>query len=286
MIPADVDYVRAQSLDAALAALVESEALVLAGGHSLVPMMKLRLARPSRVVDISRLDLGGLRNAGGELEIGALATWREIDESPLVRARFAAVAECAAGVGDLQVRNWGTIGGGTAHADPAADMPAALLAFDATIRLASADGERRVAARDFFLGPFTTARGDQEILVALTLPEPPPDEGSAYSAIKDPASGYPLAGAAARIRLDGERVASASVALTGLAGRPFRAAEVEEGLVGSSPAAVADMVRDALEGVPIADEPRIDAAYRRQLGRVVIRRAVESAAERARGGGA
>ena len=281
MIPASVDYLRAGSLEEALDALREPEAKVLAGGHSLVPMMKLRLARPSLLVDISRLPLGGVTASGGGCELGALATWEEIARAEGVPL---ALSECAAAVGDLQVRNWGTIGGGSAHADPAADMPAPLLAFGATMRLRSREGGREVKADEFFLGPFTTALGEEELLVAIHVPAPPAGAGSAYVAIRDPASGYPLAGAAARVGLEGATIASCAIALTGLAGRPFRARALEERLLGAEADSVETAAGDALAGVDVLDDPRTDPEYRRHLGRVVVRRALALAIRRAEEG--
>ncbi len=282
MIPAAVDYVRPESLEEALAALGEPETSVLAGGHSLLPMMKLRLAQPARVVDIGRLQLGEIRAGDGGLELGALVTWSEIAASRLVQGAWAAVADCAGAVGDLQVRNWGTIGGGVAHGDPAADMPAALLAFGASVRLASAAGTREVAAREFFLGPFTTAREEHELVVGVVVPEPPSGQASAYAAVKDPASGYPLAGAAARIGLDGDRVSFVAAAVTGLTGHAFLVDEVASQLTGAAASDAEVVARGALSEMDIADEPRLDGEFRRQLGRVALRRALSSAIDRAR----
>ena len=278
MIPAAVDYLRAGSLEEALGALRTPEAKALAGGHSLVPMLKLRMARPDLLVDISRLPLGGIAESDGSVELGALATWDEIAASPRVPV---AVRECAGAVGDLQVRNWGTIGGGSAHADPAADIPAALLAFGATMRLRSREGTREVPVEEFFLGPFTTALAEEELLISIRVPQPAQGEGSAYAAIKDPASGYPLAGAAACVSVENGRIASCAVALTGIAGRAFRARDVEERLLGSGPEDLDGATRDAFADVEVLDEARVDRAYRRHLGRVVVRRAVQRAREAA-----
>jgi carbon-monoxide dehydrogenase medium subunit len=284
VIPAEVDYVRPASLEEALAALREPETSVLAGGHSLLPMMKLRLAQPARVVDIGLLELDEIRVEGGALELGALATWAEIAASRLVRESWAAVAESAAAVGDLQVRNWGTVGGGVAHGDPAADMPAALLAFESSVRLAAAGGTRVVAAQEFFLGPFTTAREEHELVVGIVVRKPPADQGSAYVAIKDPASGYPLAGAAARVGLEGDRLAFVTAAVTGLTGHAFVVEEIAARLTGVPASEVEGVTRAALASVDIPDDPRFDGEYRRQLGRVVLRRALLAAIERAQEG--
>ncbi len=201
MIPAPTRYVRAGSLDEALEALAEPDATALAGGQSLVSVMKLRLARPALVVDIGRLDLAGLDVRDGELRIGALTTWADLAAAPeLRRPALAALAECAAKIGDLQVRNRGTIGGGLAHADPASDMPAVVLALGATLVVRSAEGERAIQASEFFLGPFTSALGERDLLTEVVVPLPPAGSGSAYAAVDHPASGFALAGAAALVR--------------------------------------------------------------------------------------
>jgi carbon-monoxide dehydrogenase medium subunit len=199
MIPAAVDYLRAGSLEEALDALADPDARALAGGHSLLPLMKLRLARPSLLVDLGRLGLREIEERGGEVRIGALATWEEIARSPSLSGPLAALAESAAAVGDLQVRNRGTVGGALAHADPAADVRAPLLALDARAILRSPAGEQEVPVEDFLRGPFETALGRQELIVAVVVPQPAGSSGSAYVAFKDPASGYPLAGAAALV---------------------------------------------------------------------------------------
>jgi len=187
VIPAATRYVRATSLDEALEALAEPDATALAGGQSLVSVMKLRLARPSLVVDIGRLDLAGVELGETELRIGALTTWVDLARAPeLRRPALAALAECAAGIGDLQIRNRGTIGGGLAHADPASDMPAVVLALGAHLVVRSSDGERVVGASEFFLGPFRSAVGEQELLTEVVVPLPPAGSGSAYTATRVP----------------------------------------------------------------------------------------------------
>jgi aerobic carbon-monoxide dehydrogenase medium subunit len=261
MIPASVRYLRPGSLDEALAALAEPDAKALAGGQSLVSVMKLRLARPSLVVDIGRLELAGVEIRDGELRIGALATWSDLAAAPEVRRpALAAIAECAAGIGDLQVRNRGTIGGSLAHADPASDMPAVLLALDARVVARSAGGERAIAAGELVLGPFTTALAEGELLTEVVVPLPPAGSGSAYTSVEHPASGFALAGAAALVRPDG----SSSVAVAG---------------VGSAPFAVD---AEGLDESEIFGDRFAPAPYRRHLAGVVVRRALASAAARAK----
>jgi carbon-monoxide dehydrogenase medium subunit len=262
VIPAALRYVRAGSVEEALAALVEPDAKALAGGQSLVSVMKLRLARPALVVDISRLELAGIEIADGELRVGALTTWADLAGSAeLRRPALAAISECAAGIGDLQVRNRGTIGGSLAHADPASDMPAVLLALGASVALKSAAAERMVETREFFLGPFTTALAPGELLTGVVLPLPAAGSGSAYASVEHPASGFALAGAAALVSPDG----SSSVAVTGIGATPFLL-EAEPG--------------EALAAAEVFGDRFAPAGYRRHLAEVVVERALASAGAR------
>jgi carbon-monoxide dehydrogenase medium subunit len=256
---------RASSLEEALDALGEPDAKLLAGGQSLIPVMKLRIARPSLLVDIGRLDLAGVETSGRELRIGALTTWDLLAEAPeLQRPALAALADCAVGIGDLQVRNRGTLGGSLVHADPASDMPAVVLALGAQVILRSAAGERTLDAREVFLGPFTTALDEGEVLTEVVISTPPPGSGSAYVAVEHPASGFALAGAAALVLTDGTE----SVALTGVGTHPFLLA------AGDDPA-------EAIAGAEIFGDRFAPAEYRRHLAGVVVRRALEAARSRA-----
>lgn len=265
MIPAPVAYVRASTPDEAFAALADPAAKVLAGGHSLLPVMRLRIARPSVLVDIGRLELGGVELRDGELRIGALATWDDLARAEgLKQPALSVVSECAAVIGDLQVRNRGTLGGSLAHADPASDMPAVVLALGASLELWSVEGERTVPVAEFFHGPFTTALAANELIAAIVVPLPPGGSGSAYVKVEHPASGFALAGAAALVRSDGSR----TVAVTGIGGQPFL-------LEGDNPAV--ELAKASIYGDHFAPEE-----YRRHLAGVVIRRALERAEERAR----
>jgi aerobic carbon-monoxide dehydrogenase medium subunit len=270
VIPAAFDYVRPDSLDEAFAELADPEAKAIAGGHSLLPMMKLRLARPSRLVDLAGLDLGGVAVDGGTIRIGALTTYDELlslrDDVPLPGA----LCDGAAEVGDVQVRNAGTVGGGLAHGDPASDFAAAVIATGTTLLLRSPGGDREVAAEAFFLGPFTTLLTQQELLLELCVPVPAAGEGSAYVAFEDPASGYPLAGAAVRAGSDGR----CTVGLTGIAAQPQRAAAVEEAI-----GAGADLGEplDTLGLMSLDGDPE----HRRQLAIVAVERALDVARRRA-----
>jgi len=260
VIPAATRYARASDLDHALELLAEPDAKAIAGGQSLIPVMKLRIARPSLVVDISRLDLRGISERDGELRIGALTTWDDlVDAEELRRPALAAIAECARGIGDLQVRNLGTIGGSVVHADPASDMPAVLLALGARLRLRSADGERDLAVGEALVGPFTTTLRAQELVTEIAIPSPPPGSGSAYASLEHPASGFALAGAAALVTPDGE-----TVAVTG---------------VGATPVV---LTSDGLAPDDVFGDRFASAEYRRELAGVLAGRALESARERAK----
>ena len=279
MIPAGFEYVRAAGVDEALAALGDPDAKVIAGGLSLLPMMKLRLARPSRLVDIVALGLSGVSVGSDGTRVGALTTYREF-----LRARAEtrdALGDCAERVGDLQVRNVGTMGGGVAHADPASDLAAGVLAAGVTLVLRSTAGERRVDAADFFVGPFTTALQQQELLVELVVPAPVAGEGSAYVSVEDPASGYPLAGAAVRVRVDAGRIAECTVGITGVSGHAFRADAVEAVMLGSAEAPQVSDIRDTFAEVRASTDVVAGADYRRHLAAVVVCRAAERALSRA-----
>jgi carbon-monoxide dehydrogenase medium subunit len=279
LIPDRFAYTRPASVEEALGALADPEAKALAGGHSLLPLMKLRLARPSLLVDIGRLDLRGVSEIDGTVAIGPLTTYAEL-LGPGGAMVPDALREAAAAVGDLQVRNLGTIGGALAHGDPASDIAAAVLALSARLRLRSATGIRECPVREFFRAPFTTALRQQELLVEIALPSSSSAEGSAYRSIKDPASGYPLAGAAVRVRLDDERVTECAVGLTGAAPVPCRVPVVEAALVRASADSAAEAARDALASVQLMASAGSEH-YTRQLALVAIARAVESALSRA-----
>ena len=259
MIPAETRYARASDLEHALELLAEPDSKAIAGGQSLIPVMKLRVARPSLVVDISRLDLRGVSEREGELHIGPLTTWDELTGAEVLqRPALAALGECARGIGDLQVRNLGTIGGSVIHADPASDMPAVLLALGARLRLRSPDGERELAVADALVGPFTTALGPQELLTDIAIPAPVRGSGSAYASVEHPASGFALAGAAALVTPNDE-----TVAVTG---------------VGATPFVLAGDLADA----EIFGDRFASAEYRRALAGVVAERALTAARERAK----
>jgi len=285
MIPAEFDYVRAVSLRDALNALAAGDgSKVLAGGHSLLPMMRFRLAQPARLVDIGDLsELRGVAEHRRGARIGAATTYRELLESELLRERFPIIAECTENIGDRQVRNRGTIGGSLAHADPASDMPAVMLVLDANFNLRSKRGKRSVAAREFFQGPFATALADDELLIDITLPPMPRGAGSAYLSQDQAASGYPLAGAAALVARTRKTISHATVALSGV-GEVSRLVAATDQLVGTKgePEVLARVAGAATEGIEVNGDIHAPAQYRRHLAGVVVRRALERALERAK----
>lgn len=285
MIPASFEYVRAESLRDALKALdVGDGSKVIAGGHSLLPIMKFRLAQPTRLVDISRLEeLKGISEKGRGVRIGAGTTYRELLDSDLVRERFPLVAESTETIGDLQVRNRGTVGGSLAHADPASDLPAVMLVLDATFNLRSKSGRRSVRAREFFLGPFATALAEDELLTDVVLPPLPAGAGSVYLSHDHPASGYAIVAVAAVVARKRKTITHAVAALTGVGEMPFLARSVGL-LVGGSgePEAVSQAAVAATEGVVVNGDTHAPAEYRRHLATVLTRRALVKALERAR----
>ncbi|MBA3876844.1 MAG: carbon monoxide dehydrogenase [Anaerolinea sp.] len=282
MIPAAFDYVRATSLDDALARLAAGggSAKAIAGGQSLLPLMKLRLARPETLVDIGRLaELKGVRRLGdGRVSIGGLTTYDEMLRDMTLH-RYGLLADALPNIGDVQVRNRGTIGGATAHADPASDMPAILLALDAEVVVRSVRGERAIPIAGFFQGAFASALEPDELITELRLPGGREDLGSAYRAIEQPASGYSIAGVAAIIGArSGDRWGFCSVAITGVGEHPYRATAVESAILGGASFEAA--AAHACDGVTVASDIHADREYRAHVATVQVRRALEAAAAR------
>lgn len=279
MIPQTFEYTAPATLEQALALLEGGERKVLAGGMSLIPAMKLRLSVPEEVIDLGRIPgLNAIRESGGSVHIGAMATHHEIEMSPAVRGRCPLLAEAAGHIGDVQVRNMGTIGGSIAHADPAADYPAALLALEAQVRLASSSGERTVSAGDFFLDAFTTALEPGELVRELVIAAEPPGEGYRYEKVAHPASGFAVVGIAVRIRREGGRITLARIGVTGMASRAFRALTAERAL--ESGAAVKEAAALVGEGEQANQDLYASADYRHHLARVHAARAIEAALSR------
>jgi aerobic carbon-monoxide dehydrogenase medium subunit len=284
MIPAAFDYVRPKSVDEAIGLLSKGggTAKVIAGGQSILPLMKLRLAQPGKLIDIGRLsELRGVRKIdGGRLAIGALTTYDDLLRDPNIVHGL--LRDALPGIGDVQVRNRGTIGGAIAHADPASDMPALLLALEAEVVARSAKGERTIGIRDFFKGPFTTALAADEILVEIRFISGRDDYGSAYRSIEQPASGYSLAGAAVvigRSRGGTGPFDDVRIALAGVTDTPYRATAAEQAFLAS--ARPADAAAHATDGVSVASDVHADAEFRAAIAAVQVRRALEAAIARA-----
>lgn len=281
MIPATFDYVRATSVDQAVEALGEHghEAKLLAGGHSLLPMMKLRLAVPEVVVDLGRIDeLRGVREDGDSLAIGALTTHDEVVNDPLVREHCGVLAEVAATIGDPQVRHRGTIGGGIAHGDAAGDLPTALLALDGAVVAAGPDGRRTIAAADLFQDYLTTALADDEVLVEVRVPKLGDGWGWHYEKFVRVAQAWAIVGSLGLVRRDNGSIAEARVGLTHMGTVPLRATATEDALAGAAPEAIGEAAQAAADGTSPPNDLNADADFRRHLARVLTRRALEAAA--------
>jgi aerobic carbon-monoxide dehydrogenase medium subunit len=287
MFPAQFEYHRATSLKDALAMLKRfgDDAKLLSGGHSLIPMMKLRLAQPGHLVDIASIaELARIREEGGKVAIGAAATHNQVETSEVVRAKLGLLAETAATIGDVQVRNRGTIGGSLAHADPAADYPAAILALEGEIRLESESGTRAVKAEDFFLDLMTTAAKAGEILTQVSFAPLGAGEGFFYAKHPQPASGFALVGVAAIMKLGRNgTIERVRVGVTGLGAKSFRAKAVETALTGKAPdaGAIGAAAAHAADGIDALSDIHASADFRAELARVHTRRALEQAAARA-----
>ena len=268
------------SLDEALSLLSThgDDAKLLAGGHSLLPAMKLRLATPAHLIDLKKLrgSLQYVRDSGDHIAVGALTTHATLAASPELAAA-PLLAETAATIGDVQVRNMGTLGGSLAHADPAGDLPAAVLAAEATMVIRGRSGERSVPADAFFLGFFETAVQPREILTEVRIPKE--RGGSSYQKFAHPASGYAVCGVAAVIERDGDTVTSCRVGITGVAGEAYRAGAVEAALEGQtfSEALAAQAAGHAADGAEPLGDPFASEAYRAHLATVYTKRALLAA---------
>jgi len=285
MITTSFDYARATSIDDALARLAAADgaAKLLAGGHSLVPLMKLRLSEPTLLIDIARIPgLAGIKDGkGGKIEIGAGTVHHDVATSALLRDRCPALAETAETIGDPQVRNRGTLGGSLAHADPSADYPAMLLALDAEIHMKSAAGWRAVKASDFFQGMFTVDLKPDEIIVGVQFT---PVRAAAYAKLHQRASHFAIVGVGAALEVSGGTITAARVGLTGAAPSATRLTNVEAALVGKPLSEGTIASAAALAGAGIDDlnaDIHASAEYRRAMIPVFTKRALEGARARA-----
>jgi len=289
MYPAPFQYHRAGTVDEALALLSQfgDDGKLIAGGHSLLPVMKLRFAQPAHLIDIRRIpELAGIREEGGAIRIGATTTHAAVAASDVIRFRVPMLAEAAGQIADAQVRNMGTIGGSLAHADPAADLPAVTLALDAELRVVGPRGSRTIPIDAFFTGMFSSALASDEVLVEVLVPLPAARTGSAYEKYPDPASGYAVVGVAAMVTLrDDGVVQPARVAMTGYAAYAARLTTVEQALTGKAvtPEQIDAAARLAIEGLEPRDGAGGNAAHKANLVAVYTRRALRRAVDRALG---
>lgn len=283
MYPAPFDYHRATSVDDALTLLAEhaDTAKLLAGGHSLLPVMKLRLAQPELLIDINGIDeLRGISADSDQVTIGALVTHHELATNPEIAKAVPLLAEMANVVGDQQVRNLGTIGGALAHADPAADYPAGMLALDATIVATSANGERMIPIDEFFQGFLTTALSPGELLTSIRIPVPGDQIGVAYEKLTNPASGYATVGIAVALSTDNAgAIASIRIGVTGTGASAYRPTSVEDALRGTpgDEDTFKQAATSATEGIDILEDKHASADYRARVTHNLIRRAVTRA---------
>jgi len=288
MIPTQFDYVTPATLAEAVSLLAQNadEAKILAGGHSLIPAMKLRLATPQILIDIGRIkDLSYIREDGDTIHIGAMTTHYQLEASDRLREICPLLPECAAQIGDVQVRNKGTIGGSVAHSDPAADWPAAMIALHAQMIAVSGSGERVIEADDFFVDMLTTALKPGEILREIRIPAPAGKFGHSYLKVPQPASGFAVVGVAINLtRGENGACQSASIGITGAASKAYRANGVEKALAGSAldEQAIASASQHATDSVSVNGDLYASEAYRRHLAQVCTRRGVQAAASRAK----
>jgi carbon-monoxide dehydrogenase medium subunit len=292
MVAATFDYHAPSTLREAVSLLNDNaDAKVLAGGHSLIPMMKLRLSEPSAVIDLGRVEgLSYVNESGGGLAIGAMTSYYDIINSDAVQQNVSVLAEAAGEVADPQVRNMGTIGGSLAHSDPAADLPAVMLALGAEV-VASSRGAlgrvntRTISADDFFLDLFTTALEPNEILTEIRIPAQAANSGAAYAKMANKASHFAIVGVAASVTVEGGSVTSARIGVTGAGSSASRASDSEDRLVGSS--GDADAIRSAAgrsaNGIELNEDIHASAEYREHLTKVFALRAITAAVERASG---
>jgi carbon-monoxide dehydrogenase medium subunit len=289
MIPASFDYIAPQTLAEAVRALAAhgEEAKLLAGGHSLLPLLKLRLAYPKLLIDLSKIPgLSGIVQQKDKIIVGALNTHYQIESSELLKQRCPLLPQTALRIGDVQVRNRGTIGGSLTHADPSADWPAPILALGGELKLSGPNADRWLAAEEFFLGPMTTAIEASEILTEIRLPVLSQRCGTAYFKMAQQASGFALVGVAVWLRLDKNgRCEDIGIGVTGLSAKPFRSHVVEERLRGNklSSKLIEASASQVAEGSDPLEDLQASPQFRAHLARVYTSRAIQEAAKRASG---
>jgi carbon-monoxide dehydrogenase medium subunit len=287
VIPGSFQYHRPASITDAVALLADlgDNARALAGGHSLIPMMKLRLATPDHLVDLAGLDLKGIRQDGADIVIGAMTTQHELIGSDLLSAKIPLLRETSLVIADPQVRYLGTLGGNVANGDPGNDMPAVMLCLGATYQVTGKSGERRIAARQFYQGAYFTALEPGEILTAIRIPVPPPGHGYAYQKLKRKIGDYATAAAAVVLTMKNGDVGDCAIGLTNVAETPLFAEEAAKILAGSKLDAVT--VKKAVAAAEAITSPATDtrgpAQYRTKMAGVMLARALARAAQRARG---
>jgi carbon-monoxide dehydrogenase medium subunit len=283
MIPAQFDYFAPKTVEEAISLLANygGDAKILSGGHSLVPTMKLRLTSFKYLIDIGRIpSLSQIFEADGSIHIGALATHHAIEASPLLKQKCPLLCAVASQIGDMQVRNRGTIGGSLAHSDPAADWPAGILALGAKIVVTGQNGERQISSDDFFVAMLQTAVGDGEILTAINVPITT-GEKTSYLKVRQSASGFAIAGVAVRLRMEGQRCSMAQIGITGVADHAYRAAEVERELTGRTLNAetITAAAEHAAKDIDPLSDIHASGDYRLHLARLYTRRAITAALE-------
>ena len=287
MIAAQFDYEAPATIDEALSLLSANadDAKILAGGHSLIPAMKLRLAQPALLVDLGRIkDLSYIREDGNSILIGAMTTHYEIESSSSLKSICPLLPECASHIGDVQVRNKGTIGGSVAHSDPAGDWPAAIIALNAEMVAIGKGGERIIKADDFFVDFLTTALEPGEILREIRVQKPSGRFGHAYQKVRHPASGFAVVGVAVALNLSSNNACeTAGVGITGVAAKAYRAGNVEKAIAGKQidETVAAAAAAHACDGVEVNADLFASAEYRTQLAAVHTRRAIQTAIARA-----
>jgi len=266
MIPVAFDYQRATTVDEALAAL-SGDSKILAGGHSLLPAMKLRLNQPAKLIDITKIDaLKGIKEEDGEIVIGAATTHAEIANNELIKQHLPFFAEGASVIGDVQVRNHGTIGGSLAHADPAADWSAMVLAADGALEVQGSNGKRRISATEFFTGLFSTALEEGEIITAVRIPVPATGTKTSYQKFAQPASRFAIVGCAVMRKPDGKT----NIAFTGVSEAAFRDSAAE------AASSIDDAVNAAVANVSVLSDHYASEEYRKHLAKVYLRKALQA----------